>query len=160
MEWKLLCKFEYYIVLLFHWVMEPVVGWWLESHYQNLHKSNHSEMVYCFSSHWSKLGPIQHKFDYVHCKKSFLFSYWTVNIQMVNQITLTQMEFLNMVCSILHTDYVHFKKALIALLQKINKREQFIHIHMGLWIWLFHFKLSRFLRQFNSSANSLIKSPL
>jgi len=53
---------------------------------------------------------------------------------MENQITVKQMHFLNMVCNILHTYYVHFKKALITPLKKIHKGEQFIHIHMELCI--------------------------
>jgi len=53
---------------------------------------------------------------------------------MGNQITVTHMHFLNMVCSILHTYYVHFEKALMTPLKKIQKSEQFIHIHFELWI--------------------------
>lgn len=92
----------------------------------------------------------ENKVDYVHCKKQSLknffclFSYWIVKFQMGNQFTATQMHFLNMVCTILHTDYVHFKKALLSLWKKINKSEQFIHIHMGLWIRLYNLKLSDF----------------
>jgi len=52
---------------------------------------------------------------------------------MGNQVTVTQMHFLNMVCSMLRTYYVHFKKALITPLKMIHKGEQFIHIPMGLW---------------------------
>jgi L-cystine uptake protein TcyP (sodium:dicarboxylate symporter family) len=65
--------------------------------------------------------------------ENFLFSYLIVNFQMGNQVTVTQMHFLNVVCSILRTYYVHFKKALITPLKMIHKGEQFIHIHMGLW---------------------------
>jgi hypothetical protein len=45
MEWRLLHNLECYIVPLFPWVMQPGVGWWLESHHQNLHKSEYSETV-------------------------------------------------------------------------------------------------------------------
>jgi len=43
---------------------------------------------------------------------------------------------------------LQFKNAASVIpLEMINQADQFIHIHMGLWTWLFHYKLSRFLRQ-------------
>jgi hypothetical protein len=152
MEWRLLHKFECYIVLLFPSVMQPGAGWWLESHNQNLHNPKYSEIVSRLILHWTKLVPRQKEswlctLQEAITHENFLFSYWIVNFQMGNQITVTQMHFLSMVFSMLHSYYVHLKKSLITPLKKIHKGEQFIHIHMGLWIWLFHYKLSRFLRQ-------------
>jgi len=80
MEWRLLHKFECYIVPLFPLVMQPGDGWWLEYHHQNLNKSKHSEIVSHFILHWTKLVPRKKKVDYIHCKKQLLmriFSFLT-----------------------------------------------------------------------------------